>query len=280
MTHFTARPTRPSSTLVRRVIGVAFLVAAVVSPAVAQEPVVRFDDYLTAIAKEGQFSGAVLVARNGQVIFRKAYGQANVELGVANEGDTVFRIGSLTKQFTAAAIMLLRERGRLSLADPICTYIDECPQQWQPITIEHLLTHTSGIPNTTTLARSAEDARRLTVTPIVPARQIDLFKPLPLDFPAGRFNDRLLTAESRTAMTTPGKGAYGYGLRIGRMHNRALVYHGGSINGFDALLMRFTDERVTIVVLRNADYGTPSEDAIGRDLAAILFGEPDEAQGR
>ncbi len=73
-------------------------------------------------------------------------------------------------------------------------------------------------------------------------------------------------------MTTPGKGAYGYGLRIGRMHNRALVYHGGSINGFDALLMRFTDERVTIVVLRNADYGTPSEDVIGRDLAAILFG--------
>lgn len=138
-------------------------------------------------------------------------------------------LGSLTKQFTAAAIMLLRERGRLSLADPICTYS----------TVDDLYAWNEAL-----------------------------------------FNDRLLTAESRTAMTTPGKGAYGYGLRIGRMHNRALVYHGGSINGFDALLMRFTDERVTIVVLRNADYGTPSEDAIGRDLAAILFGEPDEAQGR
>jgi CubicO group peptidase (beta-lactamase class C family) len=75
------------------------------------------------------FSGVVLVARNGQVLFQKAYGSANREHGVANKLDTKFRLGSVTKQFTAMAIMILTERGKLSVTDPICKYIDNCPIQ-------------------------------------------------------------------------------------------------------------------------------------------------------
>jgi len=95
------------------------------------------------------FSGVVLVARNGQVLFQKAYGSANREHGVANKLDTKFRLGSVTKQFTAMAIMILTERGKLSVTDPICKYIENCPTAWSAITIHHLLTHTSGIPDFT-----------------------------------------------------------------------------------------------------------------------------------
>jgi D-alanyl-D-alanine carboxypeptidase len=90
------------------------------------------------------FSGAVLVARHGQVLER-AYGLADREWSISNTPRTRFRIGSLTKQFTAAAVMLLAQDGRLSLDDPVCTYVDHCPETWRPIRIVQLLNHSSGI---------------------------------------------------------------------------------------------------------------------------------------
>jgi CubicO group peptidase (beta-lactamase class C family) len=93
------------------------------------------------------FSGTVLVAQGGQVILSKGYGLANVEHDAANTPHTKFRVGSLTKQFTAVAIMMLQERGLLSVRDPICRYLPQCPNGWQQITIHHLLTHTSGLPD-------------------------------------------------------------------------------------------------------------------------------------
>ena len=96
-----------------------------------------------------QFMGSVLVARNGQVIYSKGFGSADLEWDVPNSPGTKFRLGSVTKQFTAASILLLEERGKLSVSDPVKKYLPDAPAAWDKITIFHLLTHTSGIPNFT-----------------------------------------------------------------------------------------------------------------------------------
>ena len=88
--------------------------------------------------------GIRLVARDSQVIFSKGYGSANLEWDVPNTPATKFRLGSVTKQFTAASILLLEERGKLSVNDPVKKYLPGAPAAWDKITIFHLLTHTSG----------------------------------------------------------------------------------------------------------------------------------------
>lgn len=90
---------------------------------------------------------AILIAKNRRVIYEKAFGSANVELNTALQPDMVFRIGSITKQFTAIAILQLVEQGKVSLQDSIQNYIKNFPSKGYTITIEHLLTHTSGIPD-------------------------------------------------------------------------------------------------------------------------------------
>ena len=95
----------------------------------------------------GRFFGTVLVAQHGVPIFRKAYGLANREWSITNTLETKFRIASVTKQFTAAAILQLRDQGRLSLEDPVSKHYPGAPSAWASITLHHLLTHTSGIPS-------------------------------------------------------------------------------------------------------------------------------------
>lgn len=106
----------------------------------------RMDALVSAYAKLGRFSGAVLVARGPKPLFARAYGNANYEHGVPNTVNTPFRIGSQTKSFTAIAVLLLREEGRLSVTDPIARYLPDYPRG-EEITIHHLLTNTSGIPD-------------------------------------------------------------------------------------------------------------------------------------
>jgi CubicO group peptidase (beta-lactamase class C family) len=131
------------------------------------------------------FSGVVLVARKGQVLFQKAYGLANREHGVANKLDTKFRLGSVTKQFTAMAIMILSERGKLNVTDPICKYIENCPTAWSAITVHHLLTHTSGIPDFTDFP----DNDHYEHLPMTPLETMARFRDKPLEFvPGERFN--------------------------------------------------------------------------------------------
>ena len=127
------------------------------------------------------FSGSILVAQNGQPVVSKGFGMANVELAVPNTTQTVFRLGSVTKQFTAMAIMILQERGKLRVSDPACQYLAECPAAWQPLTIRHLLTHTSGIPNYTNLP----DFARIAVVPATSAEMVGKFKDKPLEFAPG-----------------------------------------------------------------------------------------------
>ena len=117
----------------------------------AQDIAARADEYLTAAMRVSRFSGSVLLARDGRPLFSKGYGMANYELGVPNTPQTVFRLGSITKGFTAAAVMMLQERGKLRVDDRICSHLSDCPAAWQPITIRHLLLHTSGITGYTEL---------------------------------------------------------------------------------------------------------------------------------
>ncbi len=124
-----------------------FALLVLLLPVVATaQPLPRgIEAYLDDQARQG-FSGTVLVARHG-VVFQRAYGLADREWGVPNTLDTRFKIGSLSKQFTAAAVLLLVQRGKLSLDDPLCRYVPDCPVAWAPIRIRQLLDHSSGIPD-------------------------------------------------------------------------------------------------------------------------------------
>ena len=90
---------------------------------------------------------ALLISKNGQIFYQKAFGTANLELNVPAKPDMIFRIGSITKQFTAVSILQLVEQGRVSLNDSIQKFIKDFPPKGQTITIENLLTQTSGIPD-------------------------------------------------------------------------------------------------------------------------------------
>ena len=114
--------------------------------AAAQDVAAKADAYLSEWAKQGRFSGTVLVAKGDKILLRKGYGMANYELGVPNTPETVFRIGSITKSFTALSILQLEERGLLKVSDPVVKYIPEIPQAWSAITIHQLLCHKSGMP--------------------------------------------------------------------------------------------------------------------------------------
>ncbi len=118
---------------------------AITSP--CQDIGAKADQYLTTWANQGRFSGAVLIAKDGKILLRKGYGMANYELNVPNNADMVFRIGSITKLFTAFSILQLEEKGLLSVNDPVVKYIPELPDAWNTITIHQLLCHKSGIPD-------------------------------------------------------------------------------------------------------------------------------------
>src|SRR5215210_1749152 len=96
---------------------------SVASPPSAQQIAAKVDEYMNAAVRVDRFSGSILAARDGQPVVSKGYGMANVELDVPNTPQTVFRVGSVTKQFTAMAIMILQERGKLSVSDSICKYL-------------------------------------------------------------------------------------------------------------------------------------------------------------
>lgn len=108
----------------------------------------RVDSAVREQMREQKIPGATIaVVRDGKIIKVAAYGVANVELGAPARVDTVYAAGSITKQFTASAVMLLVEQGRVALEDSITKYFPEAPATWKPITIRQLLTHTSGIPD-------------------------------------------------------------------------------------------------------------------------------------
>jgi CubicO group peptidase (beta-lactamase class C family) len=130
----------------------------------------------------GQVAGASLVvAERGQTILAKSFGKADLELDVPMPDDASFEIGSVTKQFTAASILLLTERGKLTLDDEVTKYLPDYPTHGQRITIRHLLTHTSGIKGYTEMKEFGD---------LMPLRKpadtiVKMFGAQPLDFAPG-----------------------------------------------------------------------------------------------
>ncbi len=142
----------------------------------------RIDAMLAKAYPDSQPGAAVIVTKDGKPVFRNAYGMANLELGVPLQPDMVFRLGSITKQFTAAAILWLEQRGELSVDDPISKHLPDYPVHGHRITIEHLLTHTSGIFNYTAIpGYMAEKVRQDMSTDEL----VDAFKDQPMNFAPG-----------------------------------------------------------------------------------------------
>jgi CubicO group peptidase (beta-lactamase class C family) len=109
----------------------------------------RLDHILTTMVKSDGFSGSVLIAQRGNVLIDKGYGFADRRTRTSNRPGTEFRIFDLTEQFTAIAILELQERAKLHTSDALCSYVAGCAGSWKQITIQELLTHTSGIPSFT-----------------------------------------------------------------------------------------------------------------------------------
>ncbi|MEO8360919.1 MAG: serine hydrolase domain-containing protein, partial [Vicinamibacteria bacterium] len=124
----------------------------------------------------------VIVVKDGKTVFRQAYGMADLELGVPMKPEMVLRLGSITKQFTATAILMLAEEGKLSLQDPIEKYLPGYPTHDKVITIEHLLTHTSGIQSYTAIPGWMTSR---IIVPMKPLELIDGFKNAPMTFDPG-----------------------------------------------------------------------------------------------
>src|SRR6266498_4513892 len=118
----------------------------------AQDKATKIDQLVSLYNKYGQFNGSVLVADNGKVIYKKGFGLANMEWNIPNQTDTKFRLGSITKQFTATLILQLVEQGKIKLDGKLTDYLPEYRKDTgDKVTIHNLLSHTSGIPSYTSL---------------------------------------------------------------------------------------------------------------------------------
>lgn len=108
-----------------------------------------YDTYLSDLTRNRLFSGVILVARGNKILYQNAFGYFDKEDNLRNELATKFRIASLSKQFTAAGILNLQAQHKLDVQDHVCAYLPSCPDEWQPITLHQLLTHTSGVSDIT-----------------------------------------------------------------------------------------------------------------------------------
>jgi len=141
----------------------------------------KIDAVMSETYKPGGPGAAIIVRKDGRTITRKGYGQADLELGVPIEPDMVFRLGSITKQFTAVSILMLAEQGKLDLQDEITKFLPDYPTQGRKITVEHLLTHTSGIQSYTDMPEWLPLWRKDFTVPEL----IGLFKDKPMRFEPG-----------------------------------------------------------------------------------------------
>lgn len=140
----------------------------------------RVDAYLKPLLDEDVISGSVLIAKDGEILLAKGYGPANREYDLPCTAETKYRLASVSKQFTAAAVMMLQEDGLLNVHDVLSTYIPDYPEG-DKITIHHLLNHTSGVVNYSRLA----DHYRVWCMPHTVEQVIDRFKNEPLQFQPG-----------------------------------------------------------------------------------------------
>ena len=162
-------------------IAITLLVSQFWSTIVAQTFEAKIDSILSLKYKSMTPGAVFMIAKDNKIIFKKAFGLANIELNAPVKPESVFEIGSMTKQFTAITILMLMEKGKLNLNDEITKYIPDYPTNGKKITIHHLLTHTSGIKSYTSM-KALNDIASKDLTPI---ELIDFFKNEPMDFNPG-----------------------------------------------------------------------------------------------
>lgn len=335
-------------------------------PPLAPETARKIDRYVQSEMFKQKIPGVSLaILRNGKISLLRSYGFANVEHQVPVKPETVFQSGSIGKQFTAAAVMILIEQGRVSLSDLISKYFPDAPPTWKDITVWNLLTHTSGMgdyPEEIDLRRDYTEAEYL-----------EHFKKAPLNFPAGSkwnysnvgyvilgalvrkvtgkfygdflqeqifkplnmthariiseedivpnraagyrlvngalknqqwvspstnttadgslylsildlakwdaalYTNKPLKQSSLRIIWTPvtlsdGKRKpYGFGWFTDTLHNRRILFHGGAWQGFKTFIVRFPDDKLTIIFLANS--WDTKDFRFARGLAAIFYPE-------
>lgn len=161
-------------------VAVVLVLLSCPAPASANDLVPEIDKYISAHVELGNFSGSVLIAKNGEILFEKSYGLANYEFDVPNTTQTRFEIGSMAKPFTAMGIMMLQKQGLLKVSEPLTKFIPDYPSG-EKITVHHLLTHTSGLPD----LMSIPNIRELTKSKTPLETTIEKLKKQPMAFSPG-----------------------------------------------------------------------------------------------
>lgn len=165
-----------------QIICIVFLLLRITTLTLSAQPLAEEYDVMMGEHFPADGPGAaVIVAKGDDILYKKGFGKANMELGIDVTPNHVFEIGSITKQFTAVSILMLMEEGKLSLEDDITKYIKDYPTDGNNISIHHLLTHTSGIKSYTSMTSFRELARE----DMKPLELIDVFKDEPMDFAPG-----------------------------------------------------------------------------------------------
>jgi CubicO group peptidase (beta-lactamase class C family) len=173
----------------------ALLLILLLPPALAPSPSLSeapasvadsLDRYLSARTELGRFSGAVLVAKGDRILFRKGYGFADVARGTPYTPETRHAVASITKMFTSMAALKLRDTGKLKLDDSVCAHLTGCPAAWKPVTVQHLMRHTSGIPDyEDPLELGSEKYLSVMTRGGTSRRLVEEARKKPLDFPPG-----------------------------------------------------------------------------------------------
>ena len=312
------------------------------------------DEHIKAEMQRQRIAGlSVAVIKEGKIVKVEGYGFGNIELNVPARPETVYKIGSVSKQFIATGIMILVEEGKVSLDDKISKFLEGTPDTWKDITVRHLLTHTSGIvreapgfdplkiQNDADVIKTAyplplrfapgekweycnvgyftlaEIIRKVTGKPWDDYLKERVFGPLDMNAtrtttitemvpnrangyewrngkqqnaqiyfalrPSGAFlstvldlakwdavlyTDKVLKQSVRDQMWTRVKlndgtsSDYGFGWQLETVRGHNLVSHGGSLPGFRASLLRFVNDKLTVVVLTNSDNANPRDVAL------------------
>ncbi len=162
-------------------VTIFFIALCIVLVSVGQDMTAKLDTLLSTYARQNKFNGSVLVAKIGAILLDKGYGYRNAANKVRNDEKTIYQLGSITKQFTAAIILKLQEENKLNVQDKLSKYFPDYPKG-DSITIAQLLTHTAGIYNYT---NNADFMAKEVTIPATREKIMALFKDKPLDFSPG-----------------------------------------------------------------------------------------------
>ena len=335
-------------------------------PRIGRDTAKEIDSYVRSEMSKQKIPGVSLaILQNGKISILKSYGLANVEHNVPVKPETVFQSGSMGKQFTAAAVMILVQQGKISLDDNISKYFPDAPATWKDITVRHLLTQTSGMgdyPDEIDLRRDYSEDQYLEFFTKAPLNfapgtrwdysnvgyvilgtlirkvtgkfygdflQEEIFKPLGMTsarviseadivpnraagyrlvngslknqqwvspstnstadgslyfsildlakWDAALYTDIPLKQSSWQQIWTPAKlvdgkqKPYGFGWFTDRLHNRRIMFHGGAWQGFKSFIVRFPDDKLSIIFFANS--WETKDFRFARGLAAIFYPE-------